>query len=82
MSTMGPRCSLGQNTLCSSSSSLMSSGLGRALLEFAVMFAAMRGHRLCGFGGGFMRMEIMLGLGRGGSSSMSAMTSRIPPSYS
>ena len=81
MSTMGPRCSLGQNTLRSSSSSLTSSGLGRALLEFAVMFAAMRGRRLCGFGGGFMRMEIMLGLGRGGSSSMSAMTSRIPPSY-
>ena len=45
------------------------------------MFAAMRGRRLCGFGSGFMRMEIMLGLGQGGSLSMSAMTSRIPPSY-
>ena len=82
MSMMGSQCSLGQNTLHSSSSSLTSSGLGHALLEFAVMFAAMHGRRLCGFGGGFMRMEIMLGLGWGGSSSMSAMTSCIPPLYS
>lgn len=82
MSMMGPRCSSGQNILRSSSSSLTSSGLGHALLKFAVMFAAVHGRRLCGFSGGFMRMEIMLGLGRGGSLSMSAMTSCIPPSYS